>query len=114
MDAATVDHSAFGREQLLRKAEAMIPVVAERAEQASRDRTVPIQTVNEIKDAGFFRAFQPKRLGGLELDPNTYFDIVTLVGQGCMSSAWSVAVQGSTPFLIAQFSDQAQEDFPGT
>lgn len=50
---------------LIEKAQAFIPVLKERAQQAERDRCMPKDTDEDFREAGFYRALQPARYGEL-------------------------------------------------
>jgi 3-hydroxy-9,10-secoandrosta-1,3,5(10)-triene-9,17-dione monooxygenase len=100
-------------EELLRRAEAMIPTLRERAGRTQREGMVPRETVAEMNAAGFFRILQPRKWGGYEYDPIVFFDIVQRLARGCMSTAWIYGIQGAQPFLLAPFDDRALRDIYG-
>ena len=72
--------------ELLGRARALVPVLAERAAQTERDRVVPKQSVAEMQAAGLFRVLQPKRWGGYELGLDVANDIQMTLAEGCMST----------------------------
>ena len=98
---------------LIARARAMIPALRERAAQAAESRCIPEQTIRDMQDAGFFQVLQPKRLGGLELEPRVFFDLQITLAEGCMSTAWVYGVLGVHPFQLALFDTRAQEDVWG-
>src|SRR2546428_1065138 len=55
--------------EVIESARAMVPRLAARAEAAERDGRVPAETIREMQSAGLLRVLQPRRWGGLELDP---------------------------------------------
>ena len=69
--------------ELLKRAEELIPVLKARSEAANEDRRIPKETIKDFKDAGFFKILQPKRYGGYELDPHTFSEVQLRVAQGC-------------------------------
>jgi 3-hydroxy-9,10-secoandrosta-1,3,5(10)-triene-9,17-dione monooxygenase len=71
---------------------------------------VPEETIRELADAGVFRGVQPRRFGGLELDPATFFEEMVRMGSACASTGWVASVVGVHPFHIAMLSEQAQRD----
>jgi 3-hydroxy-9,10-secoandrosta-1,3,5(10)-triene-9,17-dione monooxygenase len=91
----------------------LLPVLQERAPRAEKLRMLPAETVAEFADAGFFRALQPKRYGGLELRPEAFFDAVISIGTVCASSSWVLSVLGVHSWHLALFDNQAQEDVWG-
>ncbi|AQZ96514.1 acyl-CoA dehydrogenase family protein [Halopseudomonas phragmitis] len=99
--------------EMLDAARKMIPALKARAEQAERDLKVPDETVADMQEAGLFQAMQPKRFGGLELDPRAFFDIQMTLAEGCMSTAWIYGVMGVHPWQLARYPLQAQEEVWG-
>jgi 3-hydroxy-9,10-secoandrosta-1,3,5(10)-triene-9,17-dione monooxygenase len=100
-------------DELIARARGLIPVLAERAAQAERDRRIPRETIADIAAAGLFRVLQPRRWGGYEMDPATYFQIQLALGEGCMSTAWIYGVVGLHPWLMGLFDDRAAQDLWG-
>lgn len=101
-------------QQLVERARAMIPVLKERAAQATAERCIPAQTIQEMQAAGLFRVLQPKRYGGYELDPHVFYDVQMTLAEGCMSTAWVYGVVAVHPFQLALFDDRAQRDVWGS
>ena len=67
-------------DELIAKAEAMIPVLRERSNSANSDRRIPKETIQDFKEAGFFKILQSKKYGGYELDPHTFSEVQIRVG----------------------------------
>jgi 3-hydroxy-9,10-secoandrosta-1,3,5(10)-triene-9,17-dione monooxygenase len=89
---------------------ALLPVLRERATPAEQLRRLPDETFADFQEAGLFRALQPKRFGGYELDPGVFYQAVMEVGAVCGSSAWILGVIGVHNWHLAIFPPQAQED----
>jgi 3-hydroxy-9,10-secoandrosta-1,3,5(10)-triene-9,17-dione monooxygenase len=98
------------RDVLLERARAMIPALKARSEAATAKRCLPTETIREMQDAGFFRVLQPTRHGGYEMDPQVFYEIQMILGEGCMSTAWVYGVIGVHPFQLALFDHRAQKD----
>ncbi|MDE2596890.1 MAG: flavin-dependent monooxygenase [Sphingomonadales bacterium] len=98
---------------LVASAEAMIPALRERAAQGDRDCRLPVETIQDFQDAGFFKILQPRRYGGYEMDPQTFYAVQMKVAEGCMSSAWVLGVVAVHNWQLALFDAQAQEDVWG-
>lgn len=99
--------------EMLESARQLIPALKARAAQADQDQKVPVETVADMLEAGLFRAMQPKRFGGYEMDPRGFFEIQMALAEGCMSTAWIYGVMGVHPWQLARFDVQAQEDVWG-
>ncbi|SEJ51653.1 3-hydroxy-9,10-secoandrosta-1,3,5(10)-triene-9,17-dione monooxygenase [Pseudomonas linyingensis] len=99
--------------ELIDRARRLVPALRERAEQADREGKVPDETVREMQEAGLFRALQPKKWGGYEVDPRTFFEIQMTLAEGCMSTAWIYGVMGVHPWQLARYPVEAQQDVWG-
>jgi 3-hydroxy-9,10-secoandrosta-1,3,5(10)-triene-9,17-dione monooxygenase len=95
------------------RAIAMQAALAERAPEAAQLRRVPDATIAAFHDAGFFRMLQPSRWGGLEKDPQEFFEVQQAVGAACASSAWVLGVLGVHAWQLALFPLAAQEEVWG-
>lgn len=101
-------------DELVALARAMIPALKARAKQTTANRDVPAETIAEMKAAGFFRILQPKRWGGYEMHPNTFFEVQKALAEGCMSTGWMYGVLGCHPYEMALFHDEAQREVWGS
>ena len=64
---------AHGADYLLEQVNALEPLIREYSEAAELDRTLSAPVANALRDAGFFRMWVPKKLGGMEFDlPSSY------------------------------------------
>jgi 3-hydroxy-9,10-secoandrosta-1,3,5(10)-triene-9,17-dione monooxygenase len=97
-------------EDLVERARAMIPALEARSAAAAAQRRLPVETVREMQEAGFFRVLQPARWGGYEMDPQVFYEIQMTLAEGCMSTAWTYGVLGVHPFQLALFDQRAQAD----
>jgi 3-hydroxy-9,10-secoandrosta-1,3,5(10)-triene-9,17-dione monooxygenase len=100
-------------QELIARARALIPTLAARGPQADAERRIPKETIADMQAAGLFRVLQPKRWGGYEMDPATYFEIQLALGEGCMSTAWVYGVPGIHPWLLGLFDARAAQDVWG-
>lgn len=100
-------------DEYLERVRALVPVLRERAVHAEQLRRLPDETFEDFQEAGLFRCLQPKRYGGYELDPPTFYQAVMDVGAVCGSSAWILGVIGVHNWHLALFPPGAQEDVWG-
>lgn len=101
------------REELVRRARAMLPALRARQAEGYAARKLPAETVREMVQNGFFRILQPKRYGGYEMDPHAFFDVQMTIAEACMSTAWVLGVVGCHPYQLALFDDRAQKEVWG-
>lgn len=108
--ASTARVAVPSPESLIQRARAMIPTLRERSEAATAARCIPVETIREMREAGFFRVLQPRRFGGFEMDPQVFYEIQMALAEGCMSTGWIYGVLGVHPFQLALFDARAQHD----
>lgn len=101
------------RDQLLASAQALMPVLRERAPEASARGQLHPETIEEFQKAGFFKIVQPARWGGYELHPNVFFEVQMKVAEGDMSAAWVLGVVAIHNWQLALFDDRAARDVWG-
>ena len=75
--------SSATREELVRRASALVPVLKERAAHAEELRRIPDETVEDLIASELVRIGNPDRFGGLGVDYNVMFDAAAELGRGC-------------------------------
>lgn len=102
--------SAVTIEEMVARAEAMLPRLRERAAETEALRRLPDETIDEIRRAGFHRVFQPKRYGGYEMDFGpTQVALGGVLGRACGSTGWVQSIFTSHGWLVSLFPEAAQE-----
>jgi 3-hydroxy-9,10-secoandrosta-1,3,5(10)-triene-9,17-dione monooxygenase len=102
--------SELTHDELLGRATELLAVLEQRAPKAEELRRVPDETIADFQRAGFFRMLQPKRWGGIEVHPRTFFDVQRTIARGCPSSAWVLGVIAVHAWQLGLFAEQAQKD----
>jgi 3-hydroxy-9,10-secoandrosta-1,3,5(10)-triene-9,17-dione monooxygenase len=110
MSTSADDYLTPEAQELIARARALAPMLAEQAAAADRDGRLLPETIAKLKDAGMYRVLQPKRWGGYELDPRVFYTVQMALAEGCMSAAWMYGVVGVHPWQLALFPEQAQQD----
>jgi 3-hydroxy-9,10-secoandrosta-1,3,5(10)-triene-9,17-dione monooxygenase len=98
---------------IIARARALIPALAERSREARRRRRISDETIADMQRAGFFRVLQPRRWGGYEMDLHTFYDVELALGEGDMSTAWIYGVSGVHPWFMALLDDRAAQEVWG-
>jgi alkylation response protein AidB-like acyl-CoA dehydrogenase len=88
------------------------PALDAAADEIERNRELPAPIVSALIDNGLFRLLQPRSLGGAELDPMTYIQVVEQIASHDASTGWCVE-QANGCSMVAAFLDPevAQEIF---
>src|SRR5437667_5364375 len=100
-------------EELLGRAEALVPVLRERAPRAEELRRLPDETIADLHSTGLFRMLQPARVGGSELPYRALFELTAIIGQGCGSTAWVLANLAAHHWLLGMWHPEAQHEIWG-
>ncbi len=78
------------RADLMARARALGPAIAAAADQVEKGRELPSALVAKLTDAGLFRLLQPRELGGAELTPMEFAEIMGEIARHDASTAWCV------------------------
>jgi resorcinol 4-hydroxylase (FADH2) len=100
-------------ESIVAAANELIPSLRERAQQTESDRRLSEDMNQLFHEAGFYRLMQPARYGGYEYGFTALLDVISELGRGCASSAWSASLGAIHGWLLATFPGEAQEDVWG-
>lgn len=99
--------------ELLARALALVPRLADRAAACTAARNVLPETIADYQAAGIVNILQPRRFGGLQGRFSLFSRITEELTFGCASSAWVYAVLAEHQWIIAQYPEQAQVDVWG-
>jgi len=96
--------------ELLRRAEAMRPMLRERQAACEANGQVSEDTNDQFIRAGFYRILQPRRFGGYEFDLPTFIRVMIAVSRGCSDSGWVLALTAGHAFLMSTFPEAGQRE----
>jgi 3-hydroxy-9,10-secoandrosta-1,3,5(10)-triene-9,17-dione monooxygenase len=99
--------------ELLQRAEALVPVLRERAAQAEELRRLPDETIEDLHRSGLFRILQPKRVGGSELPFRAIVELVATISRGDASTGWVLANLAAHHWLLGMWPQRAQDEIWG-
>ena len=97
-------------EELLARAEALVPALRERAPRAEQLRRLPDETIADLHASGLFRMLQPARVGGSELPYRALFELTAVIGQGSGSTAWVLGNLAAHHWLLGMWHPQGQDE----
>jgi alkylation response protein AidB-like acyl-CoA dehydrogenase len=109
-----IAHSLLTREELLRRAGALVPVFKERAARTEELRQIPPESVQDLLASGLIRIGNPRRYGGHDVEVDTAFDVGFELGRGCGSTGWCYSLWTAHNWWLGHFPEQAQEEFFAT
>src|SRR5438552_8876016 len=99
--------------ELLQRAEALVPVLRERAAKAEELRRMPDETIEDSHRSGLFRILQPKRVGGSELPFRAIVELVATISRGDGSTGWVLANLAAHHWLLGMWPKEAQDEIWG-
>jgi len=98
---------------LISRARALQPALRARAEETAALRRLPDETIADLQEAEFFKMLQPSSYGGLQVHPNTFFDVQIAIAEACPSTAWVLGVVAVHAWQLALFDPEAQAEVWG-
>lgn len=101
---------ASSHDVLWKKAEALLPVLRERAAKCEALRRLPDETIRDFNDAELFRIHQPKRVGGAELEFNAVVTFGALLARACASTSWVWVNYAAHHMMLGMFPREVQDE----
>ncbi|MEE1757281.1 acyl-CoA dehydrogenase family protein [Streptomyces sp. SP18CS02] len=93
-------------DDILSRAEALVPVLRERSDDIEKARHLPADVVELLRGAGVFRMGVPRSWGGPQLDSVEQTQVIETLARGDASAAWCSMIGMDTP-LYAGFLDES-------
>ena len=86
------------------------PLLRRNAQQADREARLPADSVRALRDAGLFRLYVPRSLGGAEADPLTYARVQEELAGSDSAAAWALQAAGSSAWWCSRLPDAAIDE----
>lgn len=100
--------------ELLKRLDAMVPGLLERAVETERLRKLPEQTMIEARASGYLSAFRTRHFGGPEgMGLSAMANGARILAHGCASSAWTLVFLAQHTWMFAKAPLALQEDLLG-
>lgn len=100
-------------DELFRRAEALVPVLAARAERGEALRHCPPETIDDLAANGLLQICRPARYGGYEYGWDVLCEFNRILARGCGAQAWVANVLNDHTQLVGAFALEAQEEVWG-
>ncbi|MGH8880756.1 MAG: acyl-CoA dehydrogenase family protein, partial [Stackebrandtia sp.] len=105
---ASPDAQGTPPDQLLAAATALVPLLAEQAEEGERQRRISDITAKALRDAGMFRLGTPARFGGHSAGVRRCMEVTAELARGDGSASWIAMVFTGTSLIAGLMDRHAQ------
>jgi len=112
--AAGIAVSSVSREELLRRAAALVPVLEQRAARTEELRQVLPENVRDLLASELIRIGNPRRYGGHDAEVDTAYEVGFELGRGCGSTAWCYSLWTAHNWWLGHFPERCQDEFFAT
>ena len=83
-------------------ARALSPLIRKSRDEMETLRRLSDPVVRALAEAGIFRAYYPRSLGGMEVSPLTFMEVVEEVSRADGSTGWSAMITGNGGYLAGR------------
>jgi len=102
--------STLAQPDLLSTARDLASILRANAQRSDRDGRLPAESVTAMRDAGLFRLYVPRSLGGLQVDPVTHARIQEELSRHDSAAGWMLQASASSAWWCSRLpTETAQE-----
>jgi alkylation response protein AidB-like acyl-CoA dehydrogenase len=91
-------------EALVARAKALVPLIANATDRVETERKIPADVLAAMHEARLFRTLIPRSIGGEEVEPRFFFEVIEAVASADASVAWCLC-QNSGVSMAAAYLD---------
>src|SRR5690349_9607520 len=111
MTTAAIRHlSVPSPDELIGRAQAMVPEIRELAQRTEENRGLFPHIIDKIRAAELLRTCRPKEFGGFEYDGEVALRIALTISAACASTGWTVNGAVSNGLSLAHWPIEAQRE----
>ena len=96
--------------EAVRRAEALVDLVADHAAGAEEARQVPQEVIDAIADRGLFETVVPASLGGHGLGLEPLAEVTRTLGRACPATAWTVSFLMLHAWLLSKLPPEGRDE----
>ena len=97
-------------DSLLARARALEPIIRQHAETTERERRLARPVFEALREAGLFRMFTPRALGGLEADPVTVARVTEQIARFDSAAGWALQAGNTGAWWSGHFPAEGVAD----
>jgi indole-3-acetate monooxygenase len=94
---------------LLERVRALAPIVRAHSDEAENNRRLSKEVIHALAEAGLFRMFLPRALGGLEVDPVTYCEVAEELARVDTAAGWILQAGNQGAWWTARMPQEGAE-----
>ncbi len=113
-NSMTMPKEQISNETFITKARAIGPALRQQVNQEESDRKLSGSTVTALREAGLYRLFLPKSLGGFETDPLTAAKVVEEIAGYNMAAGWSLMAGNIPTWWCSRLSEKGVDEIYAT
>jgi len=113
MDILTSPAISVKEKELIQTARKLGTAVSQSIDEEENNGRLSASAVNALKEAGFYKLYLPKSLGGLEADPLTVAKVVEEIAGYNAAAGWSLMVANSTLPILGRVPEKGVEEIFG-
>jgi indole-3-acetate monooxygenase len=110
MEAVFTTKSTLTEKNLLQTARDLGPIIGAGTDQEENNRRLSAPVIHALKEAGLFKLFLPKALGGLEADPVTTAQVVEEISLHNTAAGWAMMVANTSNWWGRFYNEQGIEE----
>ncbi|MER5432276.1 acyl-CoA dehydrogenase family protein [Streptomyces sp. NPDC002588] len=88
----------------------LVPLLQSNAEEARRLARPTDEAIEALEDSGLLMLMAPRARGGRQVPLSTFIDVGEELARGCASTTWVASIYSGTLYMVAGFSDEAQDE----
>lgn len=108
--ASAVDEPDAIRAEVVETAAGLVPLLEANAEDARQLGRPADEAIAALEDSGLLMLMAPKIRGGQQASLSTFISMGEELARGCGSTAWVASIYIGTLYMVAGFSDEAQDE----
>jgi len=114
MDSTTISTTSAGEKNPVQVASGLSSVLSKNITDEENNGRLSAPVISALKEAGFYKLYLPKSLGGLETDPLTMAKVVEEVATHNTAAGWSLMVANTTLNMASRLPEKGIEEIFGS
>lgn len=98
------------RKPVLEAVRELVPFIRAKGPEAEEARTLPLEVLARLREAGVFRMCVPRSLGGDEVDLLTGMDVLETISRADGATGWTAMLGAEAPHLFALLAPEVFQD----